>query len=211
MKAVTLIDAEYLRKEAQKVLDREHTHLNAGALARWLRDGDPYGSIRWYDAYHKSNHPQANNRRMFFNHMAQEASIKLRMGTLVERSNTLIDRALNRVMPDIAKELGVPTKSLVDAFAKHWVSHSISKQKGVDALLIMDMLDLAGSGRFDAIRLCAGDTDFLPVINRAQQEGVAVHLVVPRPESIATPFWADVDCITGIPREILDEAFTERP
>ena len=210
MRSVTLVDAEYLRKEAQKVLRREHTSLVARELTGWLRKEDPMQPVRWYDAHYKANHPQANNRRMFFKHMALEASVKLRMGTLVERSNAPVDRALQKVMPSIAKDLGVPVKSLVDAFAKHWVSHSISQQKGVDALLIMDMIDLASYGRYDTILLCAGDTDFLPVINRAQQMGVMIHLIVPRPESVSDTFWADVDTIIEIPTNVLEKTFPER-
>ena len=210
MRAITLIDAEYLRKEAQKVIGYEHTSLEAQELTHWLRQEDHYHPVRWYDAHHKFNHPQASDRRMFFNHMAFKASIKLRMGTLVERNDNRINHALNDAMPAIAKELGIPVERLRQAFGNHWVSQTRSQQKGVDALLILDMVELAQSGRFDSIQLCAGDMDFLPVINKVQQMGIFVSLIVPRPLNTARPLWADTDCIIEIPKDVLIRTFPEK-
>ena len=53
----------------------------------------------------------------------------------------------------------------------------IVRQKAVDLLLGMDVARLCLRGRLSHIALLSGDSDFLPVINVAKEEGVAVwHL-----------------------------------
>ena len=57
----------------------------------------------------------------------------------------------------------------------------IVRQKAVDLLLGMDIARLCLRGRVSHVALLSGDSDFLPVINVAKEEGVAVwHLYGPR-------------------------------
>lgn len=43
-------------------------------------------------------------------------------------------------------------------------------QKGVDTLLVMDLMELANSKKYQTIILLACDTDFVPIINKVQNE-----------------------------------------
>lgn len=49
-------------------------------------------------------------------------------------------------------------------------------QKRVDVLLAMDFLDLVLTGRITDAALVAGDSDFIPLVERAHQAGVKVGL-----------------------------------
>ncbi len=58
------------------------------------------------------------------------------------------------------------------------------RQKGVDALLAVDMLDGAFSSIYDVAVLVAGDADFVPVVEAVRRRGVMVVVAAAR-ESLA--------------------------
>lgn len=51
------------------------------------------------------------------------------------------------------------------------------RQKLVDVLLSVDMVQLAWSGRVDLVVLLAGDSDFVPAVRATKEAGAAVRLV----------------------------------
>ena len=62
-------------------------------------------------------------------------------------------------------------------FGTHPNGEPIVRQKAVDLLLGMDVARLCLRGRLSHIALLSGDSDFLPVVNVAKEEGVSVwHL-----------------------------------
>lgn len=54
--------------------------------------------------------------------------------------------------------------------------HPIFEQKRVDILLGVDLVQLAAKHQITEAMIVAGDSDFLPAIEVAKQEGVVVHL-----------------------------------
>jgi uncharacterized LabA/DUF88 family protein len=53
------------------------------------------------------------------------------------------------------------------------------QQKGVDTLLVLDMLQMAQQGAYDVALLLAGDADFVEVVDAVQRLGRQVFLVGP--------------------------------
>ncbi len=54
--------------------------------------------------------------------------------------------------------------------------HAIFQQKRVDLLLGIDMASLASKRRVDAMTLIAGDSDFIPAVEYAREEGIIIRL-----------------------------------
>ena len=50
------------------------------------------------------------------------------------------------------------------------------RQKGVDALLLADMMDLALSKSVDLAYLVSGDEDLVEAVKRVQAAGIRLHL-----------------------------------
>lgn len=55
------------------------------------------------------------------------------------------------------------------------------KQKGVDVLLSVDMVNFAWSKQADTIVLVAGDSDFVPAVAAAKASGTIIKLVYAKP------------------------------
>ena len=204
MNAVMLIDGEYLRQEAHRALKIERSRTEIHHLTQWARE-DGVSHIRWYDGVCRDDHKQ----RHWLDCMAERAGLKLRLGTIVERDSSLFERAMYRMLPKVSADLNIDTDALERAVRAHWESRTYRQQKGVDALLILDMLQLAQSGNVGTICLCAGDTDFVPAIHEAQQCGVPVNAVVPRPDKLSPIIKRTVDRAIAIPRDVLARAFVE--
>ena len=208
MNTAMLIDAEFLRQEASNTLNIERCGSNVHYLTQWLRK-DGINHIRWYDAIYRDGAANANKQRHWLDSMADQAQMKLRLGTLVERDSSLYERAMYRMLSGVAADLNVDPDALTRAVGAHWESRSYRQQKGVDALLILDMLQLAMSGNINVICLCAGDTDFLPVIHEVQQRGIPVNMVVPRPQRLSPQIKREVDAAVAIPIDVLRQTFGE--
>ena len=208
MNTAMLVDAEYLRQEAHTVLDIKRSSLDATFLDRWARE-DGINHIRWYDGYYKTSHPHSNNQRHFFDCLARNTGIKLRMGSIVERDSSLFERAMFRMLPAVARDLGIAEGPLEEVVRRHWVSRTYRQQKGVDALYIIDILQLAQSSKVQVLCLCTGDRDFIPAIHEAQQLGVCVNLVVPRPDKVSAEIARVVDRVCLMPHDVLAKVFKE--
>ena len=206
MNVVMLIDAEFLRQEAHNVLGIERNNMEIHHLTAWMhREG--FTHIRWYDGIYKVSDPRYNAQRHWLDGMAEKAGMKLRLGTIIERDNSLYERAMYRMLPKVATDLNLDADALERSVQAHWESRTYRQQKGVDALLILDMLRLAQSGNVGVICLCAGDTDFVPAIHEAQQCGVPVNAVVPRPHKLSPHIKRTVDASCVIPKDVLEASF----
>ena len=74
------------------------------------------------------------------------------------------------------------------------------RQKGVDALIAVDMLTGAFSGLFDIAVLVAGDADFVPVVEEVKRRGVMV-VVAASKESLSDLLQRVADRFIEIPRD----------
>jgi uncharacterized LabA/DUF88 family protein len=82
----------------------------------------------------------------------------------------------------------------------------IFQQKRVDLLLGLDFALLAGKQQISHAAIVTGDSDLIPAVNVAKQEGVSVWLVHgPSRSSYAQELWDAVD-----ERLELDQAFMDK-
>ncbi len=85
------------------------------------------------------------------------------------------------------------------------------RQKGVDGLLIVDMIQLAQNRSVTDMLLIAGDADFVPAVELVQSLGVHVHLVCPEDinGSLARNLKSEVDTLVYWKRPFIETFFTE--
>lgn len=69
------------------------------------------------------------------------------------------------------------------------------RQKGVDTLLVLDMLTMAQRGAYDTAVLWAGDADFTEVVDQVQRLGRQVALVIAPGGSVANELRRTADVI----------------
>ena len=82
----------------------------------------------------------------------------------------------------------------------------IVRQKAVDLLLGMDIARLCLRGRISHIALLSGDSDFLPVLNVAKEEGVAVWHLHGARHTYAEELWQTADDKFHLDKEFLQSA-----
>ena len=90
------------------------------------------------------------------------------------------------------------------------------KQKGVDALMQLDIADLVRTDRISDLFLLAGDGDFAPTVERAKSSGVKVHLIEfmnkrgARIRGYSRELVAEADQLEKMPLDVLDKLGTPR-
>ena len=84
-----------------------------------------------------------------------------------------------------ARALGVDAEKLVDEFSREWTFHPDRQQKGVDTLIALDLVRLAGRAAFDTAILIGGDRDLAEAVRAAQDFGRRVIVATPSRRSVA--------------------------
>jgi len=78
-------------------------------------------------------------------------------------------------------------------------------QKRVDLKLGLDVASLVATGRVAMVVLIAGDSDFIPVVEFAKQQGVIVRLIHGPSATYHTDLWTAVDERKEITEEVLQD------
>jgi len=132
---MAFIDAGYLIAAARKVRKVDGRLLIDGdklwfwAHHTWVaRQGSRLIRAYVYDAAFPAEHPGFAQQRLYFDDLASQTMIRLRLGHLTER--------------------GAGT------------GRSRVEQKGVDTLMVLDLVRMAQQKAFDAALIVAGDRDF---------------------------------------------------
>lgn len=79
------------------------------------------------------------------------------------------------------------------------------KQKRVDVLMSLDIVDMAFDKTVDHIVVIAGDSDFLPAIETAKDYGAIVHLYY-HPQSIHNEVLDVIDELNELGKELFDKS-----
>jgi uncharacterized LabA/DUF88 family protein len=69
----------------------------------------------------------------------------------------------------------------------------IFEQKRVDLQLGLDIASFVANGRVELVVLVAGDSDLIPAVKKAQEEGVLVRLVHGPKTTYHQDLWDEVD------------------
>jgi uncharacterized LabA/DUF88 family protein len=78
------------------------------------------------------------------------------------------------------------------------------KQKMVDILMSLDIVDLCFSNQIQHAILFAGDADFVPAVKRARESGAIIHLFY-HPETVHNEILDHADDIHEITKEFIDK------
>ena len=84
------------------------------------------------------------------------------------------------------------------------------QQKGVDTLLTLDLVRLAGRSAYTTAIMMVNDGDFAEAIRAAQDFGVRVFVATPNKHKVAIQLRNIADGIITIPKEELDKMLPER-
>jgi uncharacterized LabA/DUF88 family protein len=198
------VDAAYLKRSGARALKRQahRLTLDAGAVVSWAKGlGQQLGSssdsllrIYWYDGEFDSSHAEHAKQRRYFNAIEDVPGISLRKGYVVERSPTW-----HHAVRQALKACGAPLAN----FEKHFTFMPERQQKGVDALLTLDLVHLAEKGAYEWAVLVAGDRDFAEVVWVAQDEGRRIVVAVPTLKDLAPQLRRGADDVVVIDPKVL--------
>ncbi|HEY3355894.1 MAG TPA: NYN domain-containing protein [Polyangia bacterium] len=162
------IDGAYLNK----VLQRHHggTPVDYEKLARHLAANSDILRTYYYDAPPwQSNPPTADESRRFAARQSFFASL--------------------RKLPKFEVREGRCAR-IWDTYRNDWKY----QQKRVDVLFSVDLVRLASKSRIDQAVLVAGDSDFLPAVAVAKDEGVSITLIhSPNLKEVHRELWDAAD------------------
>jgi uncharacterized LabA/DUF88 family protein len=107
--------------------------------------------------------------------------------------------ALNR-LPRFEVRLGRIAARGIDSVT----GERIFQQKRVDIMLGVDLVLLAAKGRIHRAALFTGDSDFIPAVQIAKNEGVHVHLFHGNRGQVHDEIWTSADDRTQVTAEFFD-------
>lgn len=110
-----------------------------------------------------------------------------------------------------AASVGVDPALLVKEFSNHWTFYPERQQKGVDALLALDLVRLAERGAYETAVLVAGDRDLAEAIRTAQDAGRQVVVATPSRRSLASEVAQLADIVLDLGPQALGEMLERRP
>lgn len=208
-KAAAFIDAAFLEKEGSKALgvSKRDRRTNAAAVVEWLRKSYSRHSFEaseqyawanqvpawrgskllrayWYDGAFDPGHPSAAAQRRYFEAIGRTPGVQLRLGNVAKRRSRF-KTPIRRAIADATREMGVDPAELLTKFDARWEFRPVMQQKGVDTLLALDLVKLAGRGAIDTAILVSGDRDFAEAIRAAQDFDIEVLVATPRLDSVA--------------------------
>ena len=90
-----------------------------------------------------------------------------------------LEQPIRRALESTAAGLGLEPEELLAEFDRHWTFRPNRQQKGVDTLIALDMVRLAGRSVCATMVLVAGDRDFAEVVRASQDFGTRVLVATP--------------------------------
>ncbi len=201
------VDAGYLKHSAARTLKRKahQLTLQAEPIVAWARDlGKQFGPddqllrVYWYEGEFDPGQLEYQGQRRYFNAIEDVPGVQLRLGYVVERSPTW-----HYAVKQALQACGV---KLAD-FEKHFKFLPEREQKGVDALLTLDLVHLAENGAYQWAVLVAGDRDFDEVVWTAQDEGHRILVAVPTLKDLAPQLRRTADEVFEIDPKVLNTFF----
>ena len=232
------IDAGFLKREGAKAIGQRalDVRVDASAVVKWflslgrtsyvqLVPSDPneteavqsylhlrvppFLRVYWYDGAYDVSHPKAANQRRFFNAIANTPGVQIRLGHIAERGPRF-KSGIRGALKKTADGMGLDASELLYEFDKHWEFRPERKQKGVDTLIALDLVRLAGHGIIGTAILVAGDRDLAEAVRAAQNFGARVLVATPRRHSVAREVAQLADGIITFDHKLLSKILPPR-
>lgn len=203
------VDAAFLHRAGARTLGKKvgDVRLQADEVVAWARGLAEHGAgqtllrVYWYDGEFATNDDRYPGQRRYFDAIENTVGIKLRLGYVVERTpewHYPLRQALEKCGVDMAE------------FEKHFSFRHETQQKGVDALITLDLVHLAENDAYEWAVLVAGDRDFEEAVWTAQDEGKRVLVAIPEGANIAPQLKRQADDLLTIPTDALNRMLVSR-
>jgi uncharacterized LabA/DUF88 family protein len=190
---VVLVDVDFLKAEGAKAigLDRDRLAFDGAACVEWFTRfflDRRFASLAplfaeraflrayWYDAAYDPGDRRYLAQRAAFAALAMVPGLYLRLGHLQERTPAW-QRAVRRAVEACGLRLS--------EFQRHFEFRPELEQKGVDALMTLDIASLSRDRAADLIVLVSGDRDVEEAMRIAQSVGCRVVLAHPSTAGVA--------------------------
>jgi uncharacterized LabA/DUF88 family protein len=189
---VAFVDVGFLTAGGARALKvpRPQVRPDADGVIQWLTKtlgpslSLPFLRAYWYDGAFPPHHEQAANQRRYHHAIDSVPGIQIRLGHISEHPSPL-QRPVNKALEQTATALGISPEDLRAEFERHFQWVPQRSQKGVDSLIVLDLVRLAGRGVCSTAVLIAGDRDLAEAVRTAQDFGVRVVVVVPTGQGLA--------------------------
>lgn len=210
------VDVGFLRAEGARAL-REHRNSvrpDAAAIVAWFRSlagqlgGESFLRAYWYDSAFDPSHAHYGGQRSFFDAIGLTPGIQLRLGHIAERPPRL-EQPIRRALENTARGLDMEPEKLLEEFDRNWKFRLEREQKGVDVLIALDLVRLAG--RYSTAVLLAGDRDLAEAIRAAQDSGSRVLVATPYRASVAREVAQLADDVIDLYESDIRQMLTPRP
>ncbi|GIW20260.1 MAG: hypothetical protein KatS3mg065_0556 [Chloroflexota bacterium] len=201
-RAAFFIDAGFLKAEGAKRLgiSPARCRIDAVAAVAFLRSlsSDEWGleflRAYWYDGRFPPDDPRSPSQQRYLDAIGLTPGLTIRLGTVKQ-----VTPAWLHALRAALARTGIDLDGLGVRMGP------VDVQKGVDALLILDLVRLAQKRAFALAALVAGDRDFLEAVRTVQDEGCRVVLMHPVGAGIDPELRRTVDAV-----QPLDEAELRR-
>ena len=117
---------------------------------------------------------------------------------------------IRRALRKTAEGLGIDSDALLAEFDSQWTFYPDRQQKGVDTLIALDMVRLAGRSVFSTVVLIAGDRDMAEVVRTVQDFGIRVVIATPNRRSVAAELAQLADSVIEIQEAACKRMLTAR-
>jgi len=213
------IDASFLRAEGAKAIGQSPKGVrpDAQAVVGWFRGmarqeaiGQTFLRAYWYDSAFDPSHSSYTGQRSFFDAIALTPGLQLRLGHIAEGQSPL-EQPIRRALESTAAGLGLESMELLAEFDRHWTFRPNRQQKGVDTLIALDMVRLAGRSVCETMVLVAGDRDFAEVLRASQDFGTRVLVATPKRTSVSREVAQLADDVIDISEDEIRRMLTPRP
>ena len=213
---IGFVDAGFLRAEGARALreNPRNVRLDGEAVVDWYKElaDDRSGRFLrtyWYDAKFEYGHDHAEGQRRFFSAIAHIPGIQLRLGHIVEY-RPWFEQGIRDALRRTASGLDLDPAELMSEFDAQWTFRPERRQKGVDTLLALDLVRLAGRGVFDTPVLITGDRDLAEAVRAAQELGSRVMIATPDRYSVAREMTELADEVIEISESHLQQILPQR-
>ncbi len=210
------IDTGFLRAEGARALGEKPRglRLDAEAMVTWFEAfayelNQRFLRAYWYDARFDSGHEYAEGQRRFFIALSQTPGVQLRLGRIIEH-RPWFEPGIREAIRRTAVGMNLDADLMMDEFDQHWTFRPERRQKGVDALMAMDMVRLACRQVFDTAVVVSGDRDLAPAVRNVQESGCLVVVATPDRYSVAREVLELADRIIEIDEEGLHSMLPRR-
>jgi uncharacterized LabA/DUF88 family protein len=209
---IAFVDAGFLRAAGERLfgLPPGTARIDVPKTVEWIGgvvdslpelDGQRLLRVYWYDGAFDPSHPKYLRQRAFHTAVAQTPGVRLRLGHLQAQSETW-----RPAVRAAAAKAGLSP----ERFDRDVGVRPVYEQKGVDTLLVLDLVILAQVNAYETAILVTGDRDIAEAVRRAQDLGRRLVLVCPTKAGVAAELRQLADRVVDVDAHDLDAVVTRR-